>query len=163
MKIVKDYIHSRMLQDFTLNRAGDFQIEKHIRNYGLVSVLDKVDEAYFSKIKFKDDKITEGSAVEFMKAIGAFLYVERAGELDKTIRYTAGICKNNIGEYCKKECLRRLDDFVRALELHYSEEQIIFDIKSTVQKRTKYITNLPDWRAFMDNHQREMLHAKGRK
>ena len=162
VKIVKDYIHSRMFQDFTLNHAGDFQIEKHIRNYGLVSVLDKVDEAYFSKIKFKDDKITEESAVEFMKAIGAFLYVERAGELDKAIRYTAGICRNNIGQYCWKECLRRLDDYVRALEPHYSEEQIIFDIRSTVQKRTKYLTNLPDWRAFMDNHELEMLRAKGK-
>lgn len=162
VKIVKDYIHSRMLQDFTLNRAGDFQIEKHIRSYGLVSVLDKVDEAYFSKIKFKDDKITEESAVEFMKAIGAFLYVEQAGELDKAVRYTAGICRNNIGQYCWKECLRRLDDYVRALEPYYSEDEIILDIKSTVQRRTKYITNLPDWRAFMDNHQREMLRAKGK-
>ena len=46
VKIVKDYIHKRMFQDCSLNHAGDFQIEKHIRNYGLVSVLDKVDETY---------------------------------------------------------------------------------------------------------------------
>ena len=162
VKIVKDYIHSRMFQDYTLNHAGDFQIEKYIRNYGLVSVLDKVDEAYFSKIKFKDDKITEESAVEFMKAIGAFLYVEQAGELDKAVRYTAGICRNNIGQYCWKECLRRLDDYARALEPYYSEAALICDIRGSVQQRTKYITNLPDWRAFMDNHQREMLRAKGK-
>lgn len=46
VKIVKDYIHKRMFQDYSLNHAGDFQLEKHIRNYGLVSVLDKVDETY---------------------------------------------------------------------------------------------------------------------
>lgn len=40
---------------------------------------------------------------------------------------------------------------------------LICDIRSPIQQRTKYITNLPDWRAFMDNHQREMLRAKGRK
>lgn len=160
MKIVKDYIHNRMFQDCTLNHAGDFQIEKHIRNYGLVSVLDKVDEAYFSKIKFKDDKITEESAVDFMKAIGAFLRVEQGGELNKQIYYTGGICKNNFGEYCKKECLRRLFDYVRVLEPYYSEEELILDIKSTVQQRTWFMSGLPDWRAFMDNHQREMLRAK---
>ena len=136
VKIVKDYIHSRMFQDYTLNHAGDFQIEKYIRNYGLVSVLDKVDEAYFSKIKFKDDKITEESAVEFMRAIGAFLRVEQGGDLNKQIYYTGGICKNNFGEYCKKECLRRLFDYVRALEPYYSEEELILDIKGTVQQRT---------------------------
>ena len=144
-KNVKDYIHSRMSQDYTLNHAGDFQIEKHIRNYGLVSVLDKVDDAYFSKIKFN-----------------AFLRVEQGGDLSKQIYYTGGICKNNFGEYCKKECLRRLFDYVRALEPYYSEEELILDIKGTVQQRTKFMSGLPDWRAFMDNHQREMLRAKGK-
>lgn len=71
-----------------MNNAGEFQIEKYIRNYGLVSVLDKVDDASFSKIKFKDDKITEESAVEFIKAIGAFLRVEQGGDLNKQIYYT---------------------------------------------------------------------------
>lgn len=163
VKIVKDYIHNRMFQDYTLNHPGDFQIEKYIRSYGLVSVLNKVDEAYFSKIKFKDDRITEDSAVAFMKVIGAFLYVEKEGDLGKAVRYTAGICRNNIGQYCWKECLRRLDDYVRALELYYSEAAIICDIRGTVQQRTKFIANLPDWRAFMGNHEREMLQAKGRK
>lgn len=75
---------------------------------------------------------------------------------------TAGICRNNIGQYCWKECLRRMDDYVSTLEPHYSEAAIICDIRGTVQQRTKYITNLPDWRAFMDNHQREILLAKGK-
>ena len=160
VKIVKDYIYNRMFKNYSMNNAGEFQIEKYIRDYGLVSVLDKVDDAFFSKIKFKDDKITEESAVEFIKAIGAFLYVDKEGELGKAVRYTAGICRNNIGQYCWKECLRRMDDYVRALEPYYSEAAIICDIRGTVQQRTKFITNLPDWRAFMDNHEAEMLHAK---
>ena len=52
-------------------------------------------------------------------------------------------------------------DYVRALEPYYSEEELILDIKDTVQQRTKFMSGLPDWRAFMDNHQREMLRAKG--
>lgn len=162
MKIVKDYIYNRMFQNYSMSNAGEFQIEKYIRDYGLVSVLDKVDEAFFSKIKFKGDKITEESAVEFIKSIGAFLRVEQGGDLSKQIYYTGGICKNNFGEYCKKECLRRLFDYVRALEPYYSEEELILDIKGTVQQRTKFMSGLPDWRAFMDNHQREMLRAKGK-
>ena len=162
VKIVKDYIYNRMFQDYTLNNAAEFQIEKMIRDYGLVSVLNEVDNAFFSRIKFKDGKITEESAVAFINAIGAFLRVEKGGELNKQIYYTGGICKNNFGEYCKKECLRRLFDYVRALEPYYSESELIFDIKSTVQQRTKYMSGLPDWRAFMDNHEREMLRAKGK-
>ena len=152
-----------MFQNYSMNNAGEFQIEKYIRNYGLVSVLDKVDDAFFSKIKFKGDKITEESAVEFIKAIGAFLRVEQGGDLNKQIYYTGGICKNNFGEYCKKECLRRLFDYVRALEPYYSEAELIMDIKGTIQQRTKFMSGLPDWRAFMDNHEREMLQVKGRK
>lgn len=55
-----------------------------------------------------------------------------------------------------------MDDYVRALEPYYSDAELICDIRGTVQQRTKYITNLPDWRAYMDNHQREMLRAKGK-
>jgi len=61
----------------------------------------------------------------------------------------------------RKECLRCLDDYVRALEPYYTEAALIYDIRSNVQHRTKYITNLPDWRAYMDNHQWEMLLTKG--
>ena len=50
---------------------------------------------------------------------------------------------------------------LEALEPYYSEEELILDIKGTVQQRTKFMSGLPDWRAFMDNHQREMLRAKG--
>ena len=124
---------------------------------------DKVDEAFFSKIKFKGDKITGESAVEFIKTIGAFLRVEQGGDLSKQIYYTGGIRKNNSGEYCKKERLRRLFDYVRALEPCYSAEELILDIKGTVQQRTKFMSGLPDRRAFMDNHQLEMIRAKGRR
>ena len=61
----------------------------------------------------------------------------------------------------RKECLRCFDDYVRALEPYYTEAALIYDIRSNVQHRTKYITNLPDWRAYMDNHQWEMLLTKG--
>lgn len=48
-----------------------------------------------------------------------------------------------------------MDDYVRPLERYYSEVALICDIIGTVQQRTKYITNLPDWRAFMGNHEVE--------
>lgn len=34
-------------------------------------------------------------------------------------------------------------------------KRLSFDIIGTVQQRTKHITNLPDWRAFMGNHEVE--------
>ena len=92
VKIVKDYIYNRMFQNYSMSNAGEFQIEKYIRDYGLVSVLDKVDEAFFSKIKFKGDKITEESAVEFIKSIGAFLRVE----LRRTMLWNANYRKLNV-------------------------------------------------------------------
>ncbi|MBS7292794.1 MAG: hypothetical protein KIG75_04140 [Bacteroidales bacterium] len=48
-----------------------------------------------------------------------------------------------------------MDDYVRPLERYYSEVALICDIIGTVQQRTKHITNLPDWRAFMGNHEVE--------
>ena len=48
-----------------------------------------------------------------------------------------------------------MDDYVRPLERYYSEAALICDIIGTVQQRTKHITNLPDWRAFMGNHEVE--------
>ena len=96
------------------------------------------------------------------KSLGGQVCVEQGGDLSKQIYYTGGICKNNFGEYCKKECLRRLFDYVRALEPFYSEAELILDIKGTIQQRTKFMSGLPVWRAFMDNHEREMLRAKGK-
>jgi len=57
VKIVKDYIYNRMFQNYSMSNAGEFHIEKYIRDYGLVSVLDKVDEAFLAKSSSKATKL----------------------------------------------------------------------------------------------------------
>ena len=59
---------------------------------------------------------------------------------------------SNAGEFQIEKYIRNYGLVsVRALEPCYSEEELILDIKGTVQQRTKFMSGLPDRRAFMEN------------
>ena len=160
VKIVTDYINNRMFDEFHLDRTGQFHVEKMIRNYGLVSVLNKIDTVFFNKIKFVDNHITRESAVEFFKAINGYLYVSIQGDKDQAIYYIAGLCRKRFGDYCRDDALKMLREYVGKLSNFYSENEILSDLRGPIQEEAKNSYSMPQWRSFVINHGNEMIRKK---
>ena len=82
VKIVKDYIYNRMFQNYSMSNAGEFHIEKYIRDYGLVSVLDKVDEAFRRNLQEQFRRVLQEGVspplVRLCQSPGAILFRRRA-------------------------------------------------------------------------------------
>ena len=160
VKIVSDYINLRMFGDFQLDRSGQFQVEKMIKNYGLQAVLDKVDNAFLNKIKFVDNHITPESAAEFFNAVKGYLYVSIQSDKDQAIHYTAGTCRNRFGQYCYKETLRILQEYADKLSNYYSEVEVVQDLRGPIQKSASQSATFPQWHSFVIQHGNEMIRSK---
>ena len=161
-EIVK-YIEEILAPDHKVSAEDRFVIGNGIRLLGFLPVLEIIDVAYYTKIKFKDGIITSQSKYEFLQAIIQYNRHNIKTPLDQAIAITVGACKKQFYTAYAETAKSVLRRYVDLLSPYYSEEFLSADIgiNGPVNKHVWSSPKAFDWEKYLNAHCKELLKAKG--
>ena len=161
-EIVK-YIEDILAPDHKVSAEDRFIIGNGIRLFGFLPVLEIIDVAYYTKIKFKDGIITSQSKYEFLQAIIQYNRHNTKTPLDKAVGITVGACKKQFYQAYAQTAKSVLRKYIDILSPHYSDEFLSADIgmNGPVNKHVWSSKRAYDWEMYLNQHCAELLKAKG--
>ena len=161
-EIVK-YIEDVLAPDHKVSAEDRFVIGNGIRLFGFLPVLEIIDVAYYTKIKFKDGIITSQSKYEFLQAIIQYNRHNTKTPLDQAVGITVGACKKQFYQAYAQTAKSALRKYIDILSPHYSEEFLSADIgmNGPVNKHVWSSRRSYDWEIYLNQHCAELLKAKG--
>ncbi len=80
-----------------LSDSGKKKVKKSVKKYGLIKVLDKMDECYDKYVGVESDEVDNFNLI--LSKVMAFLKVDEMPEHLKKIAYIKGIMRNKYGNY----------------------------------------------------------------
>ncbi len=139
LKIVQ-YINNK-IRPLQLNKNGKTAIRNVLKNTGVVTVVECINDAFDKYVKYNDkDEIDEESVETFLNAIGKFTYVKKQSPIKQKCYYIRKICKNRFPEYedyIQRDFMSLMENYITALSYHWTEERILRDLETEVQDNAK--------------------------
>ena len=155
---IVQYIDSCLSPYHSLTPAETFSIEKIIHKSGCDKVFSILDDAFYDKIKYENDRMTLESKNEFMNAISSYSYVKSLSGVEQAIIFAVGYCRSKYGRCCghstKKGFREYVDDLRRA---GYKDAQIEKDFKEEVSRHISSYDAIADFERWISRHKKELV------
>lgn len=142
---VEDYINNK-IEPYTISKAYKNTIKKLFKSFSINQILEAVDLSFDKYIHYESSKITQESVEVFLDKIGGILHIQKMSPVDKKLAYIKGIAKNRFNYYDPKRAVIALGYYRKALlEYGYSEDEILNDLSSELEQKTKETKNWSEW------------------
>jgi len=147
--MICDYINSK-IAPLTLNENGKRSIGSWLKKFNVDKILDGIDTAATKYLKYKDDDIDQDSAELFLKKIGGVIVVAAQPPVQQKIAYIKGIARNRFAYWNEQQAAMLLSNYVKALEQHYDEGDLLNDLNKEVERITKEAKNWTEWKEILE-------------
>lgn len=143
-EMISDYVESKM-NPFTLNEKGKKSIFEWSKKFETEKILDAIDISANQYLKYENDVLEQESVEDFINKIGGIVYVKGLSPIKQKLAYIKGIARNRFFWDDKIGSII-LSNYIKQIEKHYDEEQILKDLENEVMTITKEAKNWTDWR-----------------
>lgn len=148
--MIAEYVDSKM-QPWTLSESGKSSIKDWLKKFEVQNVLNAIDIAATNYLKYDDDGATNESSDLFISKIGGVLHVQSLPPIQQKLAYIKGIARNRFSYWDDRKGAIVLSDYIKALEAHYDEAQIINDLEKDVERITKSSKNWSEWKNTLED------------
>jgi len=148
--MVGNYLNSKM-QPWTLSDSGKQSIKDWLKKFEVQNVLDAIDIAATNYLRYDENGATDESADLFISKIGGVLHVQSLPPIQQKLAYIKGIARNRFSYWDDRKGAILLGNYIKALEQHYNEAQIINDLEKDVERITKSSKNWSEWKSTLDD------------
>jgi hypothetical protein len=145
VEMVSEYINSK-IQPLSINENGKQSVAKWLKKYKSEEVLDAIDISAAQYLKYGNGDIFEKSVELFLNKIGGILVVKNLSPIKQKIAYIKGIAKNRLCYWDNKKGSLILDNYIKEIEKHYNEQEILSDLEDEVSRITKEANNWTEWK-----------------
>jgi len=147
--MLADYIDSK-INPLSLNESGKKHIADWLKKFDVATILDGIDIAAKKYIKYNNDEIDQASAELFINKIGGVIVVKNMPPIQQKIAYIKGIARNRFSYWDDRKGSIILSNYIKELQLHYDEEEVLTDLGKEVEKITKESKNWTDWKNTLE-------------
>ncbi|NUM42874.1 MAG: HNH endonuclease, partial [Leptospiraceae bacterium] len=146
VSMLTNYVNGK-IAPLSLNENGGKTIHNLIKQFSIEEILDSIDEAAKKYLRLDESgEIEKDSAEIFLSKIGAFAAVKKMPPIRQKLSYIKGIAKNRFSYWDDKKGMITLSNYVKALEEHWTEQQILDDLEKEVIKLTKEAKSWTEWK-----------------
>jgi len=148
-ELIVDYVDSK-IKPLYLTEEGKSTFLNSIKKFETQEILDAIDIAAKKYLKNESEEIFKASAELFLNKISGVIVVQSLPPISQKIAYIKGIARNRF-YWNEREGSMILNNYVKALEEHYSEQQILNDLENEIIKLTKQVKNWTEWKNTIEN------------
>ncbi|WP_066331947.1 HNH endonuclease [Flavobacterium crassostreae] len=148
-EMITEYVESKM-KPYILNENGKKSISELSKKFEVGKILDAIDISANKYIKYGNEELEKESIEDFVNKISGIVYVQGLSPIKQKLAYIKGIARNRF-YWDDKIGSIILSNYLKQLEKHYNEEQILADLENEVIKLTKEAKNWSEWRNTLEN------------
>lgn len=149
VEMLVDYINSK-IAPLSLNENGKQRIVKWLKKFSTEQILDAIDISAKQYLQYENGEIEKTSAEIFLKKIGGVMTVQKMPPIKQKLAYIKGIARNRFSYFDEKTSSIILENYVKELEKHYDENQLLEDLETEVSKVTKEAKNWTEWKNTLE-------------
>jgi hypothetical protein len=145
IEMVVDYMNSK-IAPLCLNDNGKQSVSEWLKKFDVDKILDAVDISAKQYLKYENGQLDKESAELFLSKIGGVMVVKNLPPVKQKMAYIKGIARNRLSYWDDKKGSIILSNYIKELEQHYDEEQLLADLENEVTKLTKNAKNWSEWK-----------------
>lgn len=150
VEMIVEYVNQK-IEPFILNENGIQNVSTWIKKYSVEKIIDGIDEAASSYLKYYNDELEQESVELFLEKIVGVIIVKDMPPIKRKLAYIKGIARNRF-YWDELKGSRILQDYIDALESKdWTEEMILEDLEKEIIKLTKEAKNWSNWRTIIES------------
>lgn len=150
VNMISDYINSKIAPR-SLNVNGKISVSNWLKKYETEKILDAIDISAKQYLKYENGEIDIESIEMFFNKIGGIIVVKSLPPIKQKLAFIKGIARNKFSYWDDKKGSIILSNYIKQLENHYDEENLLEDLENEVLKMTKDAKNWSEWRNTLEN------------
>jgi len=153
LKMIKEYVEAK-IDPFTVSENGENNLRNHLRKYDVNEVLDAIDVAATTYLKFSNTEgLTRESVEKFLDKLGGVLFVRRLSPIDQKLMHIKNNAKNSLSYYDPRKASIILQEYVAVLRSYwnYSDDEIIKDFDSELIPNLSKAYNWTEWISLIES------------
>lgn len=145
-----DYINGK-IEPFSLSKSGEKDIRVAIKKSNFTDALNAVDETFDRYVTYDNgEDLNRASVGKFIGKIGGYLYINSLPPVEKEMYHVLNCCKARFRYWDQPEAKRLVLDYIEALrEQHWTDEQILEDLKKELLRVSNEKKNWSEWKGFV--------------
>jgi len=147
--MIADYVNSK-IQPLCINENGKQSVTKWLKKFDTEKILDAIDISATQYLKYENGELNQESAELFLSKIGGVLVVKSLPPIKQKLAYIKGIARNRLSYWDDKKGSIILENYVKELEKHYNEEELLKDLENEISRITKEAKNWTEWKSIIE-------------
>lgn len=151
VNLIVEYVENK-ISPYSLNESGKRSVRKWINDFSVNEILDAIEEAAKTYLKYDKEKLQIDSVELFISKISGIIVVKNMPPIKQKIAYIKGIARNRFSYWDDKKGAMIINNYVEALEEYgWTEVQITNDLETEVIPKTKGANSWSEWRDIIED------------